>query len=725
MRKILLILLLHFSPIAYSQSNWEWVNPRPTGSHFTSSHFINDQTGFASTVDATVLKTTNGGTNWTTIYTGYYRNFTSIYFLSKDTGFITTSDNSLPPPAQNFLLRTTNGGNNWNQLYAFNNSHLSQINFINNNTGFIIGGRYHSGGYIFKTTNAGLNWDLYPMLPTNILNSICFTDINTGYIGGPDGEILKTTNTGNNWFRSDSGVAQFPSFASIHFTTSSTGYAVAQSGTLYKTTNSGDYWHLYSTGIPYHLIDIKFHNPNTGYILTNSSNGKIFKTSNAGLVWDSIPLLPANVKLSKVSILDSSSAFVFGNFGTLIKTTNKGLDWISNTSSISGFNLNKIYFIDSLTGYIVGDSGTILKSIDKGETWYTLQSNTIENLYDIKANNDSLYCVGSKGTILKSTNGGFSWVIIDYANKDNLSSIEFVNNSIFVTDFHPKQIGFYGSHIYKSSNGGLNWHLLAYPNVIKLTSIIFINSNTGFAIGGSTPYAGCLKTTNGGNNWTRTNYSGMHNGIVKISKNSFLVGGVYSSFKTSNSGDNWNSFSLPSEVAGMTSLYSVDDSIVFATVEQGDMGHIIKSTNAGANWEKIYTPTFQSVSKLNSLVFINRNTGFAVGTAGAILKTTDGGNTIGIVNFNNSTPIKFSLHQNYPNPFNPSTKIKFELPKSSFASLKVYDTTGRLITTLVNSRLSSGSYSYDFNGAGLSSGMYFYRLETDAYSETKKMILIK
>jgi len=92
---------------------------------------------------------------------------------------------------------------------------------------------------------------------------------------------------------------------------------------------------------------------------------------------------------------------------------------------------------------------------------------------------------------------------------------------------------------------------------------------------------------------------------------------------------------------------------------------------------------------------------------------------------NESPPNEFKLEQNYPNPFNPSTKIKFSLPNESFVSLKVYDVLGKKVTTLINKEKSAGFYEVSFNGANLTSGVYFYKIEAAKFVQTKKMILIK
>jgi len=88
-------------------------------------------------------------------------------------------------------------------------------------------------------------------------------------------------------------------------------------------------------------------------------------------------------------------------------------------------------------------------------------------------------------------------------------------------------------------------------------------------------------------------------------------------------------------------------------------------------------------------------------------------------------PDKFSLNQNYPNPFNPSTKISFDLPKSEFVSLKIFDVSGKEVADLVNEKLSAGKYEFQFNAVSLASGVYFYKLNSVSFTSTMKMVLLK
>jgi hypothetical protein len=99
--------------------------------------------------------------------------------------------------------------------------------------------------------------------------------------------------------------------------------------------------------------------------------------------------------------------------------------------------------------------------------------------------------------------------------------------------------------------------------------------------------------------------------------------------------------------------------------------------------------------------------------------------TTGISRNNNEIPKEFKLYNNYPNPFNPSTVIKFDLASQSHAKLVLYDVLGREVLGLIDENLKAGSYSIELKADNLPSGVYFYKLVTDSYVDTKKMLLIK
>jgi hypothetical protein len=158
---------------------------------------------------------------------------------------------------------------------------------------------------------------------------------------------------------------------------------------------------------------------------------------------------------------------------------------------------------------------------------------------------------------------------------------------------------------------------------------------------------------------------------------------------------------------------------------------------SGADGNALFTYTWGSTltqrgdrcAVLNSIDG-NSSTEFIGGCRdGRIICFSGGTNVpIGIHNISGVVPQKFNLDQNYPNPFNPTTKIKFDIPNMKNGidvKLKIYDVTGREISTLVNSKLQTGSYEYIFEATGLSSGVYFYKLVAGDFSSVKRMVLLK
>lgn len=108
-----------------------------------------------------------------------------------------------------------------------------------------------------------------------------------------------------------------------------------------------------------------------------------------------------------------------------------------------------------------------------------------------------------------------------------------------------------------------------------------------------------------------------------------------------------------------------------------------------------------------------------------VIRIVEGTGVIGIQTNSNEIPEGFKLHQNYPNPFNPVTNIRLDIPEAGNTKLEVYDSSGKLVSTLLNSRLNAGKYETVWNAVNFSSGIYFYKLTSGNYTETQKMVLVK
>jgi hypothetical protein len=98
---------------------------------------------------------------------------------------------------------------------------------------------------------------------------------------------------------------------------------------------------------------------------------------------------------------------------------------------------------------------------------------------------------------------------------------------------------------------------------------------------------------------------------------------------------------------------------------------------------------------------------------------------VGAEQNNNNIPDKFKLYQNYPNPFNPTTMIKYDIPKNSNVLMRVFDISGKLVNEILNEYKHAGSYYFEFDASAMASGVYYYQITTDSFTDTKKLVVIK
>jgi len=131
-----------------------------------------------------------------------------------------------------------------------------------------------------------------------------------------------------------------------------------------------------------------------------------------------------------------------------------------------------------------------------------------------------------------------------------------------------------------------------------------------------------------------------------------------------------------------------------------------------------------TMNYLAGIYFVDPSTAFLVGGGGTILKA-EINNVNSIQATNEFLPNKFELHQNYPNPFNPTTSIEFGIREKGNVRISIHNILGEEIKVLLDGEKEAGYYSTDFNASDLPSGVYFYRMQTGKFIDTKKMILLR
>jgi photosystem II stability/assembly factor-like uncharacterized protein len=384
----------------------------------------------------------------------------------------------------------------------------------------------------------------------------------------------------------------------------------------------------------------------------------------------------------------------FISLGNLFKTTNSGLNWVILQDGFYAFP--DFQFIDQNTGWLISrfistdnpaSISYILKTTNGGFYWQdTFTVNGIASLSFI--NHNVGWSVGAYGKIYE--NGGVNWMQL----RD--SADNSFNNEIY---FQDSNTGFFTTlqNIFKTTDGGLNWYIVFNDSYgYEFDNIQFVNTQTGWIAASKTIYSYIFKTTNGGENW--------YNSIID-SNNTYYINNIL--FMTS---ENNGYLSISPNLQSMVN------------------NKIYKTTNGGINW---FILSYVYHNPIISMYFVNNNIGWigggqSINTYGraTIFKTTNGGQ-IGIIPISNTIPERFTLSQNYPNPFNPLTQIKFDIPKSSFINLTIYDAMGREISVLVNENLQAGSYSVDWDASAYPSGVYFYKIIAGEYIQTRKMVLVK
>lgn len=380
----------------------------------------------------------------------------------------------------------------------------------------------------------------------------------------------------------------------------------------------------------------------------------------------------------------------------------------------------RIQFLNMNTGWVVHPSkkDTVFKTTDGGLNWIgyrTVDTNKLSGLFFF--NNNTGWVAGYRGKIAKTTDGGVSWVLQNSGVQSWLNCIRFVdvNNGIAVGSKDSNRV------ILKTTNGGTNWQVILKNNQARIYSAYMLSANSIYCVGDS---GVVIYSSNGGNSWT-TQQSGTAATLREIIfKNwgpvsiGYVAGKGGAILLTTNGGSNWISRSFNS-----VNFYGID----FATIDTGYVsgtGKIYKTINGGSNWFQQSVPVFDTIA-IKGIYCINSQNVWAVPWSGQLIYTTNGGGPVGIQPISNQVPSGFSLAQNYPNPFNPNTKIQFSISKSVFTKLTIYDISGRVMAILVNEDLKPGIYEIDWNASHRASGVYYYKLEADSYTETRRMVLLK
>lgn len=624
---------------------------------------------FAGMEETGIWVSTDNGISWnpTNITTGRVRAFTiqnNIIFAASISTIYKSSDN----------------GVNWTQTQIPDRI----INCMASNNSLVLAGTQTYGIYI--SSNNGTNW-AQTSLSDKSITSILIND--NVILAGTQNNVYKSTDNGMNWQAGGLDTMIIRCMSDI----GGTIFAGTYEDGIFKSTNNGTSWALTSQpniGGVSSIVSLG------GSIFASTGTSGIYRSTDNGSTWQSIQ---GTMGFYKMAIL-GNSLFASSPSKGVYRSSDNGTSWVqtplinNNVTSFAGYGN---FIFASIRGTTF--SNGVHFTTDGGESW--IYANTSAEI--ICSAGTNLFINGDY-KVSRSTDNGTSWNSTGMGNADGWRAVIGEGNNIFASHYV----------IQRSLDAGETWAVL--PGIGGAPVICLAVSN-GLVFARIGPQSHALyRSTNNGDNWSSTGLTS------NLSINSLCISGtnVFTATSTglyisTNSGQNWNLSSLPTSNVSSVITHS---NYVFASVT----GSGIYISHIGSNnWQQISAglPNNNAGS-----LFIHNDYLYAGILNRGIWKRALS-EVLAVQNISTEIPNEYSLSQNYPNPFNPATNIKFSLPVSGFTTLNIYDASGKLVNTLVNSEMKAGVYQADFNASALASGIYFYTLSSGNFIQTNKMVLVK
>lgn len=522
----------------------------------------------------------------------------------------------------------------------------------------------HDG--LFATSDNGLTWAQNNFLANIPVSSILIDPNNniycgTGYYNNGNG-VFYSTDGGQNWIHL--GLAG-EIVLSLAFDSQGNLYAGTKQDGLYKTTDSGQSWLNYNNGI-YRKEVFRLKLNKQDDIFIGSENEGVFRSTNSGESFEHIGL-----PISKVNNI------VFSGDSLIIASTPSGIQKYNRiTRKWSNLGLQNVEAVSiTFSNYLYAatfDEG-LYRSTDLGNTWSltNLTQDSLMSAYNVLAINDDTIFASTEFNLRRSFNGGESWDVLSVSPDFFRRGLIFNTNTntLFATGYkEPNYI------LYASSNYGNNFDsIMVGFNIVETNGLDSFGNYITLADANS--FGGIFISYDNGQSWSKLiNNKNMRS--IYIGKEGTLLAGA------------------------LDSLYYSDDygiSLKSIPYQLKNMNYVTEITTDINN--KIFFGTY-----IEGLYEIDLITGI--------------GDEANFIN-------NYYLTQNYPNPFNPVTKIKLFIPKEELVQLKIYNILGKELKTLLNEYKQTGVYEVEFDGSNLPSGVYFYRMISGSFAETKKMILLR
>jgi photosystem II stability/assembly factor-like uncharacterized protein len=722
----LLLLLTLLAPVASAQG-WEWQNPTPHGHGINDIAMFDEAMAIAACNDGVVMRSGDGGRSWSSVFIDT-RHLERIAVLENGVAFLSAEDAR--------IYRSTDYGGNWTLQYDGGQSTGgSDIAVVNDSTILV----KFTTTLMVITRDRGNSWTLVPT-PFQL----------------------------NNWFRGIS--VQSP-----------TRWFALGERTMYRSSDEGASWSVDTSYSANGLIRLVWIDSSYGYQLRN---GQVMQTRNGGASWKEMNIygFDANVGICAGPRLGSTVYCLSDGDFVINKSSDDGAHW---DISLTGGAFREAYpyalsFASATVGIVAGDGGRILRTGDGGSTWTIVHGagflGSIADLHFTTPLNG--FALTTSPTVLSTSNGGRRW-------DETMPSTEF---SLYRASMYSATGGYayardvrYNTALFSTSDAGRSWKQMGSIPITfdymysRMAEGICAVSKDTILIGVS--YGSMLRSTNAGVTWdslfvsTNMRYqyqSGFR--VFAMPPQTLIYCGANGIGVSEDFGNTWvyrpliqsvsfedvqffsklSGVALCSTGAGTTIAKTQDGGTTWqfgngegnflmqffdeqrgvALASRGDGRNVVRHTSdGGANWTEF--PMNERVA-WSGWFWRTPDEGWAYGQSGLIRHSNNGGFT-GIDR--PAPPLGFLLDAIHPSPFvlsrDPMAHIRYTIAGDGeyTVRLELFDSIGRLVTTLADERMHGGAHRAVLNAVALAaqtpSGVFSVRLTVDGRAVARTLLILK
>ena len=557
---------------------------------------------------------------------------------------------------------------------------------------------------LYKCSNNKNYWSLINTNDTVFSFSCIVADTTGTLIAGGWLGVFASTDSGRTWISKNTGLEQTNLIVeTMTIDKNSTLYVSFNTGGFFSSTDHGTTWK--KNGTLGHF-DSFIVNPLDGKFFAGYGEKVIFSTD-SGSTWHLVTGKNLGSNIRYIALDSGNILYGATGRGTIYSSTDYGESWF--TSGLSNKYISAIAVGSNGTVYAGAIDYGLSMSKDNGNHWQAINSGLPGpiNLNSLLTVSDQLLFAGTKSGLYRTKPDTLHWELVGGGFQPySVTALAKLNDTVLFA-------GCSNGAFYGSTDGGNAWKMIAiFPKAIF---DIIPGDNGKIFAGGA---GGVSKSIDSGKTWSNINMAslleGGYVGAMAVAPNkTIFAAGMDALLRSTDDGSTWT------PVLGRDGMrISISALIITKTgtiYTSGDSTYC--STDNGQTWEStnIYPPNCYSLSD-DGLLY--------AGSWYGVFSTQP--KVMGVnPSEHEALATTFALSQNYPNPFNPTTTIRFTVPFNSFVTLTIYDIMGREIERLVAEERHAGTYTVKFNPKNLSSGMYFYRLQSGAFSETKKLLLLK